>query len=64
MSDPLCAHTLAGLLVLSALLAVSFIFWPILVTTFEAGLLVGIFFHSAHNAVVDQPLTEEQDKNV
>jgi hypothetical protein len=63
MTDPLCAHTLAGLLFLAILLAVAFIFWPMLVITFEAGLLVGIFLHSAHNAAADQPLPGEQDQN-
>ena len=50
MTTTLCAHTLTGVVSISALLLVTLIFWPLLALTFEAGLLVGIFLHSAHKS--------------
>jgi hypothetical protein len=62
MTTTLCAHTLTGVVSISALLLVTLIFWPLLALTFEAGLLVGIFLHSAHKSSSEQLLRKENQK--
>jgi len=50
MTTPICTDTLIGILLIAFVLLVAFPFWPSLVVAFEAGLLVGVFLHSAHSA--------------
>jgi hypothetical protein len=50
MTTPICTDTLVGILLIALVLLMAFPFWPSLVVAFEAGLLVGVFLHSAHTA--------------
>jgi len=69
MTTPICTDTLIGILLIAFVLLVAFPFWPSLVVAFEAGLLVGVFLHSAHSAntpslgTVLDSITNDDDTN-
>lgn len=50
MSNPLHRSTLFGVTIVALILLFAFPWWPLLVTAFEAGLLVGVFLHSSHSS--------------
>lgn len=52
MSKPLHRSTLLGVSTVALVLLFAFPWWPLLVTAFEAGLLVGVFLHSGHSSHV------------
>jgi hypothetical protein len=61
MTKPISPLTLLGLLMISCILVIVFILWPLLAVTFETGLLVGVFFHSAHNSS-SKLLTDKEEQ--
>ncbi|EGQ44341.1 MAG: hypothetical protein J07AB43_01070 [Candidatus Nanosalina sp. J07AB43] len=50
MKTVICADTIVGVLLIAGVLAFVFPLWPALAVAFEAGLLVGVFLHSAHSS--------------
>jgi hypothetical protein len=62
MTKELSRQTMAGLAIVSIILVPAYFFWPLLTITFEAGLLAGIFFHSAHSYPVDTDSNDWQNE--
>lgn len=62
MTKPIHYYTITGTIFVSIMIVFTLIFWPILAFTFEAGLLVGLFLHSAHTS--SQTLPDEHGQNL